>query len=535
MYMSENKNVQLRGLTEAIKNSNDLHEFLTKTVEFLKEHCKKINFILQEKGKIYEIKKVGRHKIVDEEIESIPPKPEKYIELDVSQSPRVILYTRPKRKTSMRKLREIVDVISAGVQAAYEREQLKEIQAKKSKEIKDIVDLSTKAIEIIKEISLIENIDESYFEKIAKKINDIFGLNTAIVIEYINGKISIPENKLFEKEMSEILNQIRERTDIIESIKYEKLSKERTLIYPIRKSGNIIGIIGIRSENPLTEELVLFLEKSLNFLPTFLERREKISTREKFSMFDILNKIKTGIAFFSRSSGQKPIFANEKFNEYIKQFPEITSISEREIASSSAFSISTMKEVKIGDETFVLTIYPIYDGGEIMLEVIKEIKQKHPADEIIKEFREILSGDVKICDEEMKGESKISFERIKSKMKILLSLFEDTEESISKILDEIISNTGVELEKNFTKDLKVPYNSISGILQLIISDIKLSNQKTTKIKAEEYNSSILIKVPYRVEDKKTEDDIKFIMRYFQNICKIEFEPSKKEIRIKISS
>lgn len=522
---------EIHELTEAIKNSSNLSEFFLKAAQFLKEHCKKINFVWQKNEKIIETKKVGRHKIEEVLLKEFPPPPEKYLVFDLLSSPKAVLYTRPKRKTTPRKLKEIIDVISCGVHAVAEREKIREIQNSKEKIAKELMELSEKTLATMKETSVYDKLDEVYFEKIAKKISESFGVSTAIVIEQIGIRISIPESLSFENDLFAILSQIRNNPEKIQEIKDEIIKSKNMLIEPIKKSENFIGIIGIKSEKPISEEEKYFLENVLNFIILTLERREKLSAREKFSMIDILNRLNTGIAFFSKTSPRKPIFSNEKFEEYIRKYPEIISSSESEIISSSVFNISSMRELKIGDDTLYISVSPIYEEGEIMVEIIKETRRKPPIEDIVKEFQNIISEGIEACENQ--EEKKPGFERIKSKTKLLLSIFGDTTESLSKILDEIATTDGIELERNISKDITVPYNSLSSVLKTFIYNIKTFQQKVPKIQVEEQNSSVIIKIPYRSEDKKLEDDVKFIMKYFKNMIDIDINQARREIKIKI--
>lgn len=521
---------EIHELTEAIKNSSNLSEFFLKATQFLKEHCKKINFVWQKNEKIIETKKVGRHKIEEVLLKEFPPPPEKYLAFDLLSSPKAVLYTKPKRKTTPRKLKEIIDVISCGVHSVAEREKIREIQNARERIAKELIELSEKTLTTIKEVSVCDKLDEAYFERIAKKISESFGVSIAIVIDYVGIKISFPESLMFENELSAILLQIRNNPEKIQEIRHELIKSKNMLIAPIKKSENFIGIIGIKSEKPIPEEAKNFIENVLNFVLLVLERREKLSTREKFSMIDILNRLNTGIAFFSKTSPRKPILSNEKFDEYIKKNPEIISLSENELVSSSVFNVSSMKELKIGDDTFYISVTPIYDEGETMIEIIKESKQKQPIEDVMKEFQNILSEGIEACGNQ-REEKKQDLERIKNKTKLLLSIFGDNTESLLKILDEISTTEGIELDKNISKDIIVPYNSISSILKTLIYNIKTSHHP--RMQVEEQNSSVIIKIPYKSENEKLEDDAKFIMKYFKNMIDIDINQAKREIKIKI--
>lgn len=522
---------QIRELTEAIRNSSDLDEFLTRATKFLKEHCREISFILKKNGKIVQIKKFGRRNIVKNELNDIPKPPEKLISLEISSTPYVVLHTRPKKKTSLRKLRGIAEMISCGVQVTKERMKAKEDNLQKEIENSKLIKMTEQSFEVIKEITSSDNLDEIYFERISKKLSENFkAVNSGIVIDYIGVKVTFPESKSFEKLLTDLLSKMRE-TQNIEEIKREKLENEKLLLLPIRKEEKIIGVVGLRFESKPSDTLIQFAERCLNFLSQAIERREKISTREKFSMLNILNKLNTGVAFFSKSSPQKPIFSNEKFNEYIKEFPEIISSSESEIFSASAFNVSSLKEIKIAENNFSIATHPIYDGEEIMLEVIRQPGPSLSIDDITKDLNEMFSTTLEIYNRlTVPDLYRYALERLKGKTKIIISLFKDIEEDLSKVLGEIEETYKIEVEKNVSRDVKAPYNLCSGVLQLIIADVKIS-QKISKIRIEDRNESILVRIPYREEDRNTEEDVKFIVKYLKSLCRIETDRAKREIRI----
>lgn len=516
---------QIGELTDAIKSSDDLHEFLARTIGFLKEHCKKIDFLVEEDGKIVHIRKVGRHRIAKDHLDALPLLHEKHLTFEVSQNPKIILHARTKRKTSIRRLREIIEVISCGIHVVSERKRMKDTVLRQEKKNKEILYMITKLIETAAEILSLEVLDEKHLEAIARKMSDSLGGSIGIIVDATDTRITFPENRTLEEELNSIFLNLKEKPTITE----ELLADRKLLIVPLRKMENLIGIVGVKLEEKPSDEMIDLMKRCMNFIPQIIERREKISTRERLSMLDMLNKLNTAVALFSRTSHQTPAFANEKFREYTKEFPALISALEQEVLSSSTFSISTMRELSIEENLFSISTHPV-DEGEVMVEISKRPKTDKPIENILTGLKEMIT----MTDTEEEEERTPSFftERLRSKMKILLSLVEDKTDLLSNILSEISSEEKLEVENRLKRDISVPHDMVSGIIQLMVCNLR-SGQRAPKIfiVAENLSDTIaVLRMPYQ-KSKNIEEDMKFVVKNSRNLCSIELV--KGEIRLNL--
>jgi|GEM_PF-1037304 len=527
---------EITEILDAISKEIDTEKFFSKTLLFLsKSYCKKCEIIWEENGKIISIKKVGRNKIEKQEtrgnLASVQEDGYKIIPLDIiSLFPKkAILKVKLKSKVSEKKFNEIVDIISHGADIVIERRKKIEEIHNISLNHAEILNLSLKIPDIVGEIIEKYENEEEAIEKIFQAIAKI------IRFDNISAIITLPDRKiekLYNEKDAEMRKFIEQKLNNI-----PQTLPQNSLIYEIPiKSEKVSGSIFIKTTSRISEETFRIISSILQSTITGIEgfkQREEEKSREK--IIEILNELDIGISILYRDPANlsiSPIFENPRFKEIKEKSENLKELIKSSITESISFGIERRQKIKVGENTFALTIKPISENYSIAQITEEKYESQKEIEKILSRLN-LLQKIISNLHTLLKNKESTEISNVEN---FVLKSLESLTKTLSRKIDNIkiseisdiisaLKDIGVEVEEEIQEsNFNLPADLEIAIVWAI------SNFLTTKTERKKEKCKVKVKLSF--DEKISESELILCLQRADHLTieKFQDEEVRKNLR-----